>query len=88
MRCITPRTFRYVPNAAWREEPDLVPLELQYGDYAVWQQDTLQGERFEQCLTYWRDQLRPPIPILKLPYDRPRPSVQSFQWRLPDNGGT
>ena len=56
----------------------LAPLELQYGDYAVWQRDTVNSERFEKCLAYWRNQLRPPIPILSLPYDRPRPSVQSF----------
>ena len=56
----------------------LAPLELQYGDYAVWQRDTVNSEQFEKCLAYWRNQLRPPIPILSLPYDRPRPSVQSF----------
>ena len=54
---------------------DPAPLELQYGDYAVWQR---QEGRFEQNLTYWREQLRPPISSLKLPTDRPRPAIQTF----------
>src|SRR5262249_54871744 len=52
-----------------------VALPLQYGDYAAWQQ---QKGRFEQNLTYWREQLRPPISSLKLPTDRPRPAAQTF----------
>jgi len=54
---------------------DPPPLHLQYGDYAVWQR---QEGRFEQNLTYWREQLRPPISSLNLPTDRPRPAVQTF----------
>jgi hypothetical protein len=30
----------------------------QYTDYAEWQREQLQGERMEECLRYWRRQLR------------------------------
>ncbi|HEY6248404.1 MAG TPA: amino acid adenylation domain-containing protein [Candidatus Angelobacter sp.] len=41
-------------------------LEIQYADFAVWQQGWLQGEEFQQQLEYWRRQLAN-LPILDLP---------------------
>ena len=56
---------------------DLPPLELQYGDYAIWQRDAFEQDEFKRRLGYWHGQLRPPIPVLNLPYDRPRPPIQT-----------
>src|SRR5436305_1002673 len=36
----------------------LPPLWMEYGDYAVWQQDRMRGEELDRQLGYWRDQLR------------------------------
>ena len=36
---------------------ELEPLPIQYGDYALWQQQWLQGEALEQQLAYWKQQL-------------------------------
>src|SRR4029077_15213032 len=36
----------------------LKPVAVQYGDFAIWQRDTLRGERLEKLLGYWRGQLR------------------------------
>lgn len=55
----------------------LAELPLQYGDYAVWQRQWLQGEVMEQQLCYWRRQLGGELPVLELPTDRPRPAVWS-----------
>ncbi|HEY0735024.1 MAG TPA: amino acid adenylation domain-containing protein, partial [Herpetosiphonaceae bacterium] len=52
---------------------DLPPLPIQYADYAIWQQQQAQAERFEQHLAYWREQLAN-LPVLNLPTDEPRPS--------------
>jgi len=49
---------------------------LQYGDYARWQRNWLQGEELERRLAYWRQQLAEP-PTLDLPLDFPRPAVLS-----------
>ncbi|HEY0738440.1 MAG TPA: amino acid adenylation domain-containing protein [Herpetosiphonaceae bacterium] len=57
-------------------QPDLAPLPIQYADYAAWQQQQLQGERFERLLDYWRRQLAGLQP-LALPTDHPRPSISS-----------
>src|SRR5689334_4250227 len=50
----------------------LEELSLQYGDYAVWQREWLQGAVLEQQLTYWRKQLGDGLPVLQLPLDKPR----------------
>ena len=52
----------------------LPDLPLQYGDYALWQHDFLQGTRLENLLTYWRRQLADWTP-LQLPTDRIRISL-------------
>ncbi|HSF39093.1 MAG TPA: amino acid adenylation domain-containing protein, partial [Thermoanaerobaculia bacterium] len=50
---------------------------VRYGDFAVWQRRWLEGARLERQLSWWRARLRPPLPVLDLPADRPRPAVQS-----------
>ncbi|MEB3357179.1 MAG: amino acid adenylation domain-containing protein [Synechococcales bacterium] len=57
----------------------LPPLPIQYGDWAIWQRQQLQGERLETQLTYWKKQLGGELPVLELPYDRPRPAVSTYQ---------
>jgi len=54
-------------------------LPIQYGDFAVWQRNWLQGEILESHLSYWKQQLRPPLPVLRLPADRPRPVIQTYR---------
>ena len=56
----------------------LKELSLQYGDYALWQRDWLQGEVLDQQLAYWRGQLAGVPPVLELPTDYPRPAVRTF----------
>lgn len=66
----------------------LTELPIQYGDFAVWQQQYLLGERLQRLVGYWTEQLRGVPFALELPLDRPRPSVQSlrgakFSFRFP-----
>ena len=60
------------------EENPLEPLEIQYPDYAAWQQEWLRGERLEKQSEYWRESLADAPVLLELPTDRPRPEQQSF----------
>jgi amino acid adenylation domain-containing protein len=69
-------------SAAYRAEvtgvpASLPPLLMDYGDYAVWQQDRMRGEELDRQLSYWREQLRGAPQVLTLPTDRPRPARQS-----------
>ena len=60
-------------------EPSPLPeLPIQYADYAIWQQNLLQGEVLEEQLSYWREQLTD-LPVLQLPVDHPRPPIQTFR---------
>ncbi|MCC3325694.1 amino acid adenylation domain-containing protein [Gordonia bronchialis] len=65
-------------------EPDLVPLDVQVVDYALWQRSVL-GDLDDptsaagQQITYWTDRLAGLPDVLELPADRPRPPVASHR---------
>lgn len=56
----------------------LPELALQYKDFASWQKEWLTGDVLNVHLDYWKAKLRNPAPVLSLPFDHPRPSVQSY----------
>ena len=62
-----------------RTAPMLLPLAVQYADYAIWQRNWLQGEVLQSQLAYWKDKLAGAPLALELPTDRVRPPVQSFK---------
>lgn len=57
----------------------LQPLEIQYGDFAVWQRQWLQGEAFKSQLAYWKHHLAHAPLLHQLPTARSRPSHPAFQ---------
>jgi amino acid adenylation domain-containing protein len=63
--------------AAGADAP-LPELTVQYADYAVQQREQLQGDLSGRQLAYWKKQLAG-LPVLELPFSRPRPAVQTFQ---------
>jgi hypothetical protein len=62
--------------------PTLASLPIQYADYAQWQRSWLTGKVFDVQLDYWKKRLEGAPPILEVPTDRPRPSIQSFRGSL------
>ena len=53
-----------------RGNPSPLPeLAIQYSDYAVWQQQWLQGETLDEKLTAWERQFGENPPLLELPTD-------------------
>ncbi|MFW9264014.1 non-ribosomal peptide synthase/polyketide synthase [Nostoc sp. CALU 546] len=66
-------------NAYSQGQPSpLLPLPIQYADFALWQRQWLQGEVLNSQLSYWKEQLANAPTFLSLPTDRPRPAVQTF----------
>jgi hypothetical protein len=63
-------------------EPELPDVLVQYSDFAWWQSERLQGERFERLVAYWTSELRGAPPLLPLPTDRPRRAVQRHEGGL------
>jgi amino acid adenylation domain-containing protein len=65
------RDFAILYSAALRQLPNpLTAMPIQYADWAIWQQQELQGDRLQQQSDYWRQQLAGTLPILNLPHDR------------------
>ncbi|UCH94150.1 MAG: amino acid adenylation domain-containing protein [Candidatus Aminicenantes bacterium] len=54
-------------------------LRLQYKDVAQWQNRQLRSGEVEKQEAYWLKEFKPPIPVLNLPLDFPRPRVQHFK---------
>ena len=61
----------YEAYHAGRPSP-LLPLPIQYADFACWQRRWQHSEAWTAQLTYWRQQLHAPLPSLALPTDYPR----------------
>ncbi|HEX7240717.1 MAG TPA: amino acid adenylation domain-containing protein, partial [Longimicrobiaceae bacterium] len=59
--------------------PELPPLPVQYGDYAVWQRARFSGDALDRQLAWWKDRLAGAPPLLEIPTDRPRPPVQRYR---------
>src|SRR5688572_12526704 len=53
-------------------------LLVQYGDFAAWQENWLETTVRAAQLPYWEKQLSGTSSTLDLPFDYPRPSVQTF----------
>ena len=67
-------------NAFSADLPSPLPeLAIQYGDYANWERDWLQGEAVERQIEYWKRQLKGADSVLDLPADRPRPAAQTYR---------
>ncbi|MBG9744209.1 non-ribosomal peptide synthetase, partial [Paenibacillus alvei] len=56
----------------------LEPVSLHYKDYAVWLAATRHSNTYVQQKEYWLQQLGGELPVLQLPADFARPSIQSF----------
>ncbi len=61
------------------EEVKLEGLAVQYGDYAEWQREWLEGEELERQMRYWREQLGGELPRLEMGTDRARPAEPSYE---------
>ncbi|WNJ96980.1 amino acid adenylation domain-containing protein [Vibrio ruber] len=51
---------------------------IQFGDYAQWQQEHIQGDVLEQQQQYWVSHLQGAPELLALPTDRPRPEQRDY----------
>jgi len=60
----------------------LPSLEIQYTDYANWQQDWSKTDGFTEQLSYWQQQLKTLPVINNLPLDAKRPTKQGYGGKL------
>lgn len=55
----------------------LEPLEIQYKDFAFWQQNRLQSEAQKAHAAYWKKQFAGELPVLDLPSQQKRPLLKT-----------
>jgi glutamate-1-semialdehyde aminotransferase len=65
-------------EAECRRVAPLLPPARQFSEYVQWQSQQQQGPELERAKAYWLDQYSDAAPVLELPTDRPRPSVQTY----------
>ncbi len=76
------RELEAIYSAGLAGKPHGLPVpELQYGDYARGQAALLTPERVAADVAFWRGELAG-VPVLDLPFDRPRAAVPSFRGGL------
>lgn len=56
---------------------NLLPKEIDYKDYAIWQREFLQSASAQKQCEYWKTALSGELPMLNL-HTAPRPSVKTF----------
>lgn len=62
------------------EHPASLPMPaIQFGDYARWQRQWLQGDELDKQLAYWRKQLAGEIPSIRWTKEGWRPLKQTFR---------
>lgn len=61
------------------ERAQLPAPALQYGDFALWQRERAENERWREDMAYWTQQLRGVPSLLALPADRPRLAAETHR---------
>ncbi|MDT8977089.1 amino acid adenylation domain-containing protein [Paenibacillus sp. chi10] len=60
------------------EDPGFPPLQAEYGDWLEQMEVRDRSENFLQMERYWLKELSKPLPVLQLPVDYPRPTMQTY----------
>ncbi|NJM72004.1 MAG: amino acid adenylation domain-containing protein, partial [Scytonema sp. RU_4_4] len=55
-----------------------LPPPVHFHEYVRWQRTIIESAEGERLWQYWQQQLAGELPVLNLPTDRPRPSVQTY----------
>ncbi len=58
---------------------DLPKEEITYADYAVWESKWMKSEGYHAQMEYWKKELQGIPEMLQLPFDFPRPRMQTYQ---------
>ncbi|MCK4259635.1 MAG: non-ribosomal peptide synthase/polyketide synthase, partial [Halanaerobiales bacterium] len=61
------------------EGKELNSLRIQYKDYAEWQNNLLRSDVMKKQEEYWMGRFNDEVPVLNMPTDYPRSTIQSFE---------
>jgi len=57
---------------------ELPPLKIHYKNYSAWQNKVLSGDNLKKHQQYWTGKLSGELPVLNLPTDYARPTIQTY----------
>lgn len=57
----------------------LTPLKLNFSDYIQWEQQHITPDRLTNQEAYWKNELSGELPVLNLPFDRPRRQSPNYR---------
>lgn len=61
------------------EGKELIANKIQYKDYTMWQKENMESDEILNQEKYWLNVFKDEIPVLNIPSDYPRPTVQTFE---------
>lgn len=71
-------TFKFYEIMAGGNAPLVEEIPSSYFNYVRWKRASIESNSHALQMDYWRNQLQGAASLLKLPTDRPRPMMQSF----------
>ncbi|MCU0468154.1 MAG: amino acid adenylation domain-containing protein [Arcicella sp.] len=70
-------------SAFVRKQPNpLMPLKLQFKDFAAWQSGLISNNALEVHKKYWQEQFSGELPVLEFPTEFQRPATKTFNSQL------
>ena len=78
MEIMIKELFAHYESSLKNELHTFKSLDIQYKDYAVWQQKELKGEKVKPHKEYWKKQFAGEVPILALPAQFKRPALKTY----------
>lgn len=74
------RELTILYDAFSNNKPSPLPeLPIQYADFSIWQRETLQGEKLQEEINYWKENLADSPTLSSFPTDFQRPPIQSLR---------
>ncbi|MBS5984146.1 MAG: polyketide synthase [Clostridium butyricum] len=59
-------------------DEEIEPIEIQYKDFAVWQEKILKSKEIKMQANYWQQKFNGDLPMLDLPIDFSRPKIRKY----------
>lgn len=53
--------------------------QIDYKDFTLWEKEQFETDEFKKSKEYWVSEFKDEIPLLNMPTNNPRPSVQNFE---------
>ncbi|WP_306352316.1 non-ribosomal peptide synthetase [Flavobacterium sp. '19STA2R22 D10 B1'] len=78
MKILSQDTMNFYNAYVNKTSPDLLPLKIQYKDYAEWQRKRFENGDFDKNKSYWLSVFKENIPQLNLLFSAERPRIKTY----------